>query len=384
MPSRVPPYTDTAGAASTSYSWPVQQGVISQASPSSSPPGAQPTPYYGYAVASSGSYDSHYPPYPTASQRSPPQRAAENENQVNNEKPQQAKEREGSGYEYSNHAKDSNLETPVQHQQDRAGPSSSSPLSKANSYEQQQQQADYPRAPEANTCAGSTEQTSPPKYTGGSPAYSQAVPRSFVSGQHRALPGYVTQYAWTHAPPPPPPYGSNPYSPSPHARRSLAPEYSSQLNRQQGSDAAKDERGTSLLQQAASSNRTKPRASSPTQIESSRRDEVANMGCTCKKSKCLKLYCMCFGASVVCGPNCRCLVCFNTPDHEAERKEAVRVILSRNPAAFDTKFKKNSEKTSEATGSSERVLSHKVGCKCRKSQCTKKYCECFNAGIKCR
>ena len=45
-------------------------------------------------------------------------------------------------------------------------------------------------------------------------------------------------------------------------------------------------------------------------------------------------------------------MCFNTKDHEAERKEAVRVILSRNPSAFDTKFKKNAEKAEAATASS--------------------------------
>jgi Tesmin/TSO1-like CXC domain, cysteine-rich domain len=30
-----------------------------------------------------------------------------------------------------------------------------------------------------------------------------------------------------------------------------------------------------------------------------------------------------------------------------------------------------------------RVLSHKLGCKCRKSACMKKYCECYAGSVKC-
>jgi hypothetical protein len=120
-------------------------------------------------------------------------------------------------------------------------------------------------------------------------------------------------------------------------------------------------------------------ATSPSQIESSHREEVTTMGCTCKKTKCLKLYCQCFAVKIYCAGNCRCLVCHNTVKFDKERKDAIRNILSRNPSAFDTKFKR----TLPNKTIPDRMLSHKLGCKCRKSACMKKYCECYAGNVKC-
>jgi hypothetical protein len=128
-------------------------------------------------------------------------------------------------------------------------------------------------------------------------------------------------------------------------------------------------------------------ATSPSQIESSHREEVTTMGCTCKKTKCLKLYCQCFAVKIYCGGNCRCLVCHNTLKYEKERKDAIRNILSRNPSAFDTKFKKTSAEESKSSSLEPAVaaipLAHKLGCKCRKSACMKKYCECYAGNVVC-
>jgi len=152
-------------------------------------------------------------------------------------------------------------------------------------------------------------------------------------------------------------------------------------------------------------------ATSPSQIEDFHKEEVATMGCTCKKTKCLKLYCQCFAVKIYCGANCRCLSCSNNPQHENERQDAIRAILARNPTAFDTKFQKNNRKirtgmlgpgallVAGANGAGgrggpggilstmdiphQRTISHKVGCKCRKSACMKKYCECYASNVKC-
>jgi len=68
-------------------------------------------------------------------------------------------------------------------------------------------------------------------------------------------------------------------------------------------------------------------------------------GCTCKKSKCLKLYCQCFAASALCDKQkCKCESCKNEivvggeAAAEKDIKRARSNVLYRNPRAFEGKF----------------------------------------------
>ncbi len=73
-------------------------------------------------------------------------------------------------------------------------------------------------------------------------------------------------------------------------------------------------------------------------------------GCTCKKSKCLKLYCQCFAQSALCVPGkCKCTNCNNFDDvkNVKEIKKARSIVLYRNPRAFEYKFKTDNEMIGE-------------------------------------
>ena len=84
------------------------------------------------------------------------------------------------------------------------------------------------------------------------------------------------------------------------------------------------------------------------------------VGCNCIKSRCLKNYCECFTQGTItfhlarkCTEACKCTGCENQGE-----------IDKRYRAPFE-------------------VDDAEKNCNCKKSNCLKKYCECFNSGNKC-
>jgi len=92
-------------------------------------------------------------------------------------------------------------------------------------------------------------------------------------------------------------------------------------------------------------------------------EEVSDRSCTCSKTECLKLYCECFSKGFTCNYMCRCANCKNNENFPEERKNAIGFISGKNKSAFG--------------------LGSVKGCKCKKTNCTKKYCECYSHGKAC-
>ena len=90
-------------------------------------------------------------------------------------------------------------------------------------------------------------------------------------------------------------------------------------------------------------------------------------GCNCKNSGCLKRYCECFSRMKYCDENCQCKNCFNVVQHERERSNAIRNYIIKSPISF----KKIN------------IDLKNITCNCKKSNCLKNYCECYQLGLKC-
>lgn len=104
----------------------------------------------------------------------------------------------------------------------------------------------------------------------------------------------------------------------------------------------------------------------PTYINTSTNISSTPTKCTCKNSNCFKLYCECFANGRYC-ENCSCLNCQNTVENKELRNQKYDEIISKNPKALQ---KINSTKRSWT-------------CKCKNSNCLKKYCDCLQNGRFC-
>ena len=85
-----------------------------------------------------------------------------------------------------------------------------------------------------------------------------------------------------------------------------------------------------------------------------KKENIEKFSCNCTKTRCVKKYCECFANNRYC-KDCNCVECLN------------KYIYSNN-------YNNSSKDLSE---------NEEVFCTCAKSNCTKKYCECYKSGKKC-
>ena len=89
--------------------------------------------------------------------------------------------------------------------------------------------------------------------------------------------------------------------------------------------------------------------------------------CTCSKTGCKKKYCACYSSGINCD-GCECKDCENKPESGSNKVD--------NNQSKDGKL--NYLKEELISPKKQRII-----CNCTKSNCMKKYCECYKQGMNC-
>lgn len=129
--------------------------------------------------------------------------------------------------------------------------------------------------------------------------------------------------------------------------------------------------------------RTSRMTVSHTQIKASAAKVTKKVrSCSCKNSRCLKLYCDCFASSEYCNPeNCKCKRCQNNKKYKEERDTARLFCMSKNKNAFAGD--KLTRKELRDSLLQSQLTAPPQPCSCSKSKCLRKYCGCFFLGFFC-
>lgn len=95
--------------------------------------------------------------------------------------------------------------------------------------------------------------------------------------------------------------------------------------------------------------------------------------CNCKKSQCQKSYCECFSQGKSC-ENCACTGCKNLKAPSLPSLPSSKTLLSLHSLPLPPPPHLLSKSPLQA---------RKGCCCCKKSNCSKKYCECYQSKRKC-